>query len=230
MRTRILLFATLFLSIIQSSSAKDADTGSPARVNTIFAGYNRYTLRPAAGADFTLNGFTVGYDIDFRILANRPLYVGTGIDGRFTFGTKRFHESPTYNPVSAKVSVKFMNFNIPVNVSYRLPVTPLFSVTPQLGLDFRVQAYGNARTDVSIPAGQPDRLVRATGFTPGSVNLFSRNSLGDMALRRFQLGWHAGLKLRYDQFVLGISYGTDFAKLRNELGTSNLLVNLGYMF
>lgn len=203
--------------------------GNPDRINTIFAGYDLYTLRPKAAAAFSLNGVVIGYNIDFRITRNHPLYIGTGVDARLTFRDKTVHDTATYDEIKAKVSTRFLNFNIPLNLSYRLPVSDLLYVIPQIGLDFRIQALGKKTTTISSPA-KPEVMAKTSGFTPGSVNLFSKNALGPQALRRFQAGWHAALKLQYDQFVLGISYGTDFAKLRNELGSSNLLVNLGYMF
>lgn len=221
-----------------ASSRADAATStvspsagvSPGRINTLFAGYDLYTLRPQSAATYSLNGFVIGYSIDFRLSDKHPVYLGTGIDARFTARSKTFHDSPTYNEINAKVTTRFINFNIPLNVSYRIPASPLFSVTPQFGFDLRVQAYGNARTEVSAPNVETTTLAGVVGFIPGDVNLFSKSVLGNQALRRVQAGWHAALKLQYDQFVLGVSYGTDFAKIRNELGSSNLLVNLGYVF
>lgn len=203
---------------------------APGHINELFVGYDLYTLRPKAAATYSLNGFVVGYAIDFKILRDYPLYLGTGIDGRFTFRSKTFHDSATYDKLTAKVSTHFINFNVPLNLSYRFPVSSDLSFTPQFGFDFRIQALGRSKTEVSFPDNYPDRMVRATSFVPGNVNLFSKSVLGNEALKRFQFGWHAALKLQYDQFVVGVSYGTDFAKLRNELGSSNLLINFGYVF
>lgn len=228
----------LFIFLIAKGSVTAATTesststmeGTPSRINTLYIGYDLYTLRPKDAASFSLNGFVAGYSIDFRITTHHPLYLGTGLDTRFTTRDKTFHDTNTYDAIKAKVSTHFLNFNIPINLSYRLPLSETFNITPQLGLDVRVQAIGKRTTTISYPSGAHLPSANVSGFTPGSVNLFSRNVLGEQALRRFQAGWHAALKLQYDQFVLGISYGTDFAKLRNELGSSNLLVNLGYVF
>lgn len=199
-------------------------------LQSVTVGYDLNTLRPSGGADYSLNGFTAGYTVDFNVASSMPLYVGTGIDWHFLFRSKTYNDSQTYNAITANVKTTFINLTVPVNLSYMVPLTRKFSLTPQLGLDFRVQVYGNQKTKVNVPGAKIASPADAAGFTAGSVNLFSRSQLGNDALRRFQLGWHAGLKLKYDSFVVGISYGTDFVKLRNELGSSNLMVNLGYMF
>lgn len=234
----IFLSAILSSAIFFTAKASESTTATtsqtrgetPSRIQAITAGYDLYTLRPKAAASYSLNGFAIGYTIDFKLSSQLPLYLGTGISGRATFRGKRFHDSATYNEINAKVSTRFINFNIPVNLSYRLPISHLLSFTPQFGFNFTVQAYGHAKTTLTLPDEIPQPLVKANGFTPGDVDLFSKSALGNRALRRFQAGWHAALKLQYDQFVLGISYGTDFAKIKNELGSSNLLVNLGYVF
>lgn len=226
----IFLIAKGGVTAATSESTTSTAEDTPSRINTLYLGYDLCTLRPKDAATFSLNGFVAGYSVDFRITTHHPLYLGTGLDVRFTTRDKTFHDTNTYDAIKAKVSTHFLNFNVPINLSYRLPLSETFNITPQLGLDFRVQAIGKRTTTIFYPSGAHIPSANVSGFTPGSVNLFSRNVLGEQALRRFQAGWHAALKLQYDQFVLGISYGTDFAKLRNELGSSNLLVNLGYVF
>ena len=226
----IFLIAKGGVTAATSESTTSPAEATPSRINTLYLGYDLCTLRPKDAATFSLNGFVAGYSVDFRITTHHPLYLGTGLYVRFTTRDKTFHDTNTYDAIKAKVSTHFLNFNVPINLSYRLPLSETFNITPQLGLDFRVQAIGKRTTTISYPSGAHIPSASVSGFTPGSVNLFSRHVLGEQALRRFQAGWHAALKLQYDQFVLGISYGTDFAKLRNELGSSNLLVNLGYVF
>lgn len=202
---------------------------SPKLIQSVGAGYDLWTLRPADSSTFSLNGFNVAYTADFLVSRTLPLYVGTGMQWGFFFRNKTYHDSENYNAVTAREHYKFVSMTVPVNVSYRVPVTPHVGVTPLFGLDFRVQVYGNRKTTVTTPGNQklPGDM---SGYEEGSVNLFSKERLGNDALRRFQLGWHAGLKFHYDAFLISISYGTDFVKLRNELGSSNLMVNVGYLF
>lgn len=205
-------------------------------VQSVYAGYNLYTLRPEAGTSFSLNGFNIGYAIDFRLLKSHPLFAGTGLTAAYTSRSKDFHEAANYDPVNGNMQVKFFNFTVPVNIGYELAIGRSdFSIIPQLGLDLRIQAYGHARVKSSpvrpdTPAAASDLYVRASGYNPGNYNLFSSRQLGNRVFNRVQAGWHASLKLRAHSMVLGVTYGSDFKKLRNELGSSNLLVNLGYYF
>lgn len=200
------------------------------RYQTLFGGYDLYSLHPTDAASFSLNGFAFGYDIDFKVSKTLPLYVGTGLDARFSFRVKTYHASPTNNPVDAKTTTKFINLNIPVNISYRIEPAPTTALIPQFGFDFRVQLSARTKVDVSVPEDSPTMSKAALGYEAGDYNLLSRKDMGTEVMRRCQVGWHAGLKLQHDAFMIGISYGTDFVRLRNELGTSNLMVNLGYMF
>lgn len=229
MMTRNLLLSCAIMGAMTVSAA-NATEEAPSLLQEVSIGYDLNTLRPSGGSNLNLNGFTAGYNIDFKVSNALPLYVGTGLDWHFLFHSKTYDDSETYNAISAKVKTTFINFNIPLNVSYRVPVADRFFMTPQLGLDFRVQVYGRQKLSADVLGVDISTPNDPAIVTPANVNLFSKSQLGDNAMRRFQLGWHAGLKFQYDSFVLGISYGTDFVKLRNELGSSNLLVNLGYMF
>lgn len=195
-----------------------------------YMGYNLYTLHPADAASFSLNGFQLGYNIDFKITKSYPLYLGTGVEGRFTFRVKTYHDSPTFNPIDAKITTHFININFPINISYKVEASPSTAIIPQFGFDFRVQLSDRSKVQVTVPEGSPVMSTKALGYTPGSYNLQSAKDMGTEVMRRCQVGWHAGLKLQHEAFMIGISYGTDFARLRNELGASNLLVNFGYVF
>ena len=72
-----------------------------------------------------------------------------------------------------------------------MPVAQGFYLTPQLGLDLRVQLDGHAKANSNIAVDGPE------GFTPRIIssqtdyNLFSKSDVGDARLKRFQFGWHA---------------------------------------
>ena len=104
-----------------------------------------------------------------------------------------------------------------------------FYLTPEVGLDFRLQLYAHSQIDTDI-----DGVIGnvAGEFQEGSrgVNLLSKDQMGDEHLRRFQMGWHAGLNFEYRHVNLGLTYGTDFVKLHKNLGAGHFLVSLGYTF
>lgn len=207
-----------------------ADFDAPAKVQRAEAFYDLTTLYPKGADNVYTNGFGVGYSIDFRVSNSMPLYVGTGLNARFLFYEKDLIDDEYLGAVEQDAHVTFINFNVPVNVSYRVPVADGFYLTPELGLDFRVQVYGHAKIDTEIERVVPGMdLVQ---FAEGShgINLFSKDQMGGEHLRRFQMGWHAALRFEYRRVNLGLSYGTDFVKLHKDLGAGHFLVSLGYTF
>lgn len=207
-------------------SASAQTTDAPAIVQRASIMYDLNTLSPKYGDNAYFNGVGAGYTVDFLVSKSIPLYVGTGLDIRAAFQNDKIIFNEDYDPVDIKVKNSLVNLNLPVNVSYRVPVADGFYLTPQLGLDFRVQVYGNSELSLegNFPGGEE------TIGNSKSINLFSKDDLGDEHLRRFQMGWHAAVNFEYQRVNLGLSYGTDFVKLHKNLGGSNFLVSLGYTF
>lgn len=207
-----------------------AGTDTPSTLQKVSVFYDLNTLYPKDADNAYFNGFGVGYNIDFRVSESLPIYVGTGLDARFVFHEKEILDDTDFNLIEVDAHSTLINLNLPVNVSYRVPVADGFYLTPQLGLDFRVQVYGHSKLDidnVSLVSPEYDQLIAEAR---DGVNLFSGDDMGAAKLRRFQMGWHAGVNLEYRRFNLGLSYGTDFVKLHKNLGGSNFLVGLGYTF
>lgn len=220
---KILAMATgLLLFGATSAQAQDA----PDMMQRVKVMYDLNTLSPKYGDNAYFNGVGVGYNIDFRVSNSLPVYVGTGLDFRAVFHKETIYETGEYDPVDCDVKTTLLNLNLPVNVSYRVPVADGFYLTPQLGLDFRVQVYGNAKYE-------PNVIVRGKlkkNLGSYDVNLFSKKEMNGDAMRRFQMGWHAAVNFEYRQFDLGLSFGTDFVKIHKNIGGSNFLVSLGYRF
>lgn len=228
MKQSVLLALGALLLAGTTAMASEAD--APARVQRVGVFYDLTTLYPEGADNVYTNGFGVGYSVDFRVSNSLPLYVGTGLDARFLFYEKDLLDDEYLDAVEQEAHVTFINFNVPVNVSYRVPVAEGFYLTPELGLDFRVQAYGHAKIDTEIENVVPG--MNLGEFQSGSrgINLFSKDEMGSEHLRRFQMGWHAALRFEYRHMNLGLSYGTDFVKLHKNLGAGHFLVSLGYTF
>ena len=86
-------------------------------------------------------------------------YVGTGIDVRFAFHNENITDNLEYDPVWIKAQCTLINFNLPINVSYRVPVAERFYLTPFVGLNFRLQAYGNSNLKIGIPDDSPQEVI-----------------------------------------------------------------------
>lgn len=207
-----------------------AQNDAPAILNRASVFYDLNTLYPSGASNSYFNGYGVGYNIDFRVSDTHPLYVGTGLDVKFVFNNRDISDDMDFDLVFIKAQSTMINFNLPVNLSYRVPVADRFYITPFAGLDFRLQAYGNTNLKIAVPENTPDEVIDRLERIDRDINLFSADDMGDNHLRRFQMGWHAGVNLEYNSVTLGLSYGTDFVKLHKNLGGSNFLVSLGYTF
>ena len=213
-----------------ATSTAFAQNDTPSITNRASVFYDLNTLYPSGASNTYFNGYGVGYNIDFKGSDTYPIYVGTGLDVRFVFNNRNITDDLDFDLVSIKAQTTIINFNLPVNVSYRVPVTDKFYLTPFAGLNFRVQAYGNTSLKISLPDNTPEVITDRLENIDKNINLFSSDDMGDNHLRRFQMGWHAGVNMEYNNVVLGLSYGTDFVKLHKDLGSSNFLVSLGYRF
>lgn len=208
-----------------------ADDGTIPRImRDLTFSYQRNTLYPKDLDNVAFNGGGVGYHIDRRISDTRPLYVGTGIDFRFSTRSKTYYDDAQYNLINIKQRTVFINFDIPVIFSVRLPLYGQWSLTPFGGLNFRIQAYGHNRYRISggpVDADLEESLARL-GLGPADGDLFSKSDYGDARLSRFQMGWLIGLKLQYRRINIQCTYGSDFIKLHKNLGASNLNITLGF--
>lgn len=217
-----LLAGTLLCGALSAAAQTDA----PAIVQRASILYDLNTISPKYGDNAYFNGVGAGYTIDFRVSNTLPIYVGTGLDLRAAFHKEDIVLNDEYDFINMDAKSTLVNLNLPVNVSYRVPVADGFYMTPQVGLDFRVQLYGHSK--ITSDSGSTEFNDYIGDLS--SVNLFSKEDLGDNHLRRFQMGWHAALNFEYQRVNLGLSYGTDFVKLHKNLGGSNFLVSLGYTF
>ena len=221
-----ILTIVLGIFTLGTTTTISAQTDAPSTIQHVSVMYDLNTLSPKYGDNSYFNGVGAGYTIDFRVSNTIPLYVGTGLNIRGVFDKDKIAINNEEDLVNMDVKSTLVNLNLPINVSYRVPVADNFYLTPQLGLDFRVQVYGQSKLDLNSDFPELNKLVSQDS----KVNLFSKNDLGDNRMRRFQMGWHAGLNFEYSRVNLGLSYGTDFVKIHKNVGGSNFLVSLGYTF
>ena len=184
MKKSILFIATMFAA---ATSTVFAQNDTPSITNRASVFYDLNTLYPSGASNTYFNGYGVGYNIDFKVSDTYPIYVGTGLDVRFVFNNRNITDDLDFDLVSIKAQTTFINFNLPVNVSYRVPVTDKFYLTPFAGLNFRVQAYGNTSLKISVPDNTPEVITDRLVNIDKNINLFSSDDMGDNHLRRFQM-------------------------------------------
>lgn len=62
------------------------------------------------------------------------------------------------------------------------------------------------------------------------MSFFDKDDMDGDEWKRFQLGWHIGAGFNYNQFYVGLSYGTDFIKIAEKVNTGTFSLGIGYNF
>lgn len=92
------------------------------------------------------NGLSLGYMHANNIVKSLPLYVEYGANVAWTFG--KYNDKKSDDGYSSKTEIKLNMFsiNVPVNVAFRFSFANNdFSVTPYLGLNFRINLAGTCK-------------------------------------------------------------------------------------
>ncbi|MDE6527544.1 MAG: hypothetical protein K2L78_00670, partial [Muribaculaceae bacterium] len=189
----------------------------------------------------------------FSVSSSLPMFVETGLNLNFGFGSKNIGKKIDVEDFWMQPQIKFQNINlqVPVNFVYRFNVMDDFSISPYVGLNFKLNLVSKMKTkfDHNIPSeflGEFDEedLEMLDGKW---INLFNSNEENmdgkDYTWNRFQMGWHIGVGFQYKPFYLGVQYGTDFIPAYKhtfeyegepsetyKVNTGNLKITLGYCF
>ena len=188
---------------------------------------------------FLKNSFSLGYLHANNIVDGLPLYIEWGGNIQYFFGKQKaddygYDDDYDYDydydyysarPMSTrggdgdnnKITANMLSLNIPVNVALRLQFNDQkIGVTPYMGLNFRVNLFGNVKSG------------------DNKVNLFKEDDMGkDGKYDRFQVGFNAGVGFSFSKFHLGVGYLIDFNKLCGNEDTIALkmgMVNLALGF
>ncbi|MCM1349377.1 MAG: porin family protein [Firmicutes bacterium] len=176
-----------------------------------------------------LNGFGIDYIHGFHLSSTLPLFLETGINFNYNFGSK----SESYYDEEYTFKLQDMNFQVPVNLGWRFGLTEEASITPYVGLNFKLHMISRFKEEY-----KEDGEVEKTDWT----NLFSddKDEMGDKdaTWNRFQMGWHVGVGFQYSPLYVGVQYGTDFIKayshdydgFKPSVNTGNLKVTVAYTF
>lgn len=105
-----------------------------------------------------------------------------------------------------------LSVNIPLSLVYRLNISDDFAISPNFGLDFRVNVTGKDKYEEN-------------GEEIYDINIFS-----DGDAKRFQAGWHIGVGFDYRALHFGVDYGTDFNNIVEESKGKTTSITLGLNF
>lgn len=112
-----------------------------------------------------------------------------------------------------KASLNTFACNVPVNLAYKFDISGGVSITPYLGVNFRVNALA--------------RMKKEYNDVSYDWNMFDKDLDKDERWKIFQAGWHIGAGVNFHKLYLGINYGTDFNAICKDTNTSTLMVSLG---
>lgn len=229
MKTLKTLLVLAFVGLAGSASAQFANSGSGSgsiwtTVNT--DGYNRiYFGYTGVNAKYSEDGysesqkfpgFSVGYLRGIGLTQKLPLYLEVG--GAIQFNRWSDTEDYGYGDVDLKQTL--LGLNIPVSLVYRINVTDDFAISPNFGLNFRLNLLGKGKAE------QDGESV--------DWNLFDDKEMEEAdqgeAYKRFQAGWHIGVGFDYKAIHLGVDWGTDFNEITKNVNCKTTYVTLGYNF
>ena len=241
---KFIVFAVLALACVGVSSAQE---------NT---GYNRLGISfdntsYSANSDYkemldglsipSTNGFGINYIHGFSLSNSMPMFIETGANVNFNFGSKDFY--------GIKMLVQNFNLQVPVNYVYRFSLSDKFSIAPYVGLNLKLNLATRFKFEASDFDDEDDWGYYAwdddyddwdyEGDESEWLSVYDKKVMGkDGVWNRFQMGWHVGVGFQYSKFNLGVQYGTDFISAykysergyKPAVNTGNLKVTLSYCF
>ncbi len=249
-----LFVAAAMLAVSATASAQftnAAKSGSASAVNTDGWGTFYLQWNPSSinvdvknADDQSFTGFSVGYNHAFNIVKTTPLFLEVGAGLQYSFYTV-----DNDNENAPEVKVNFFSAKVPVSLMYKFDIpNSNVSLVPFAGVDFRFNISGKQKTESDDEGYDDDYDDYRSGYgdydyddddypTGGSdkkdLDLFDKKDMGskDATWKRFQVGWHIGLNAHLgSNFLLGVSYGSDFSELLKKSKISTTSITLGYRF
>lgn len=165
------------------------------------------------------NGFGINYVHGFGISNTLPMFIETGLNLNFNFGSENVGKKETEGDywMQEKMSMQNINMQIPVNFVYKFALTDDITLSPYIGLNFKLNLVNKYKYKIDTNISDSD--LEDAGIDKKDlegewINTFSdsNKNMGskDWTWNRFQMGWQIGVGVNYKPFYLGLQYGTDF--------------------
>lgn len=236
-------------SALSASDIKDYNRIGISYNNTHY-GFNDAYGKNHSDLNFGLNGIGIDYIHGFSVSSSLPLYIETGLNLDFNFGSKKGDKEEAAGYwFQDKRNYSDINMQVPVNVAWKFAAGEDFSIAPYLGLNFKV--HFSSRFKDKIDTNVPEDILSQIGYSKSDlegdwISVFdsAEDAMDgdDETWNRFQMGWHVGVGFQYKPIYLGVQYGTDFIPAYShkytydgesetyKVSTGNLKVTLGYVF
>lgn len=233
---KLLVFAVLALAAGVCSAQRAAEydlgkSGDNANYNRVGVSFNNTSFSPNSDAkDFmdavSTNGFGLDYIHGFSLSSSLPMFIETGANVNFNFGSKSYEGS--------KLLLQNFNLQVPVNYVYRFALADELTLAPYIGLNFKLNLASRFKETLE------DGYIWDDGTDEEEwVNVFSKDDMGeDGTWNRFQMGWQVGVGVQYSKIHLGLHYGTDFIPAfsyseggyKPKVNNGNFKMTLSYCF
>lgn len=167
-----------------------------------------------------LTGISFGYVKGFSISKSMPLYVETGL--RLTYAWWSDDEDGT------EYKDTYMGLTIPVNLTYRFAIpNSKVLISPFVGLTLKGNIIGKSEADYE---DGEDSEINWFDDKWEKGDEYDEDKDYGYGAKRFQIGWNIGANVSFNQFNVGLSYGSDFSELWEDTKTSNWAISVGYNF
>ncbi len=179
---------------------KSSYAGDNEAFSTLYVQFNPSTIKTKSHGSSdseSCTAFSLGYSYALP-LGDIPLYLEFGGAVQWFFKSTDYTDYDPYSGATINEKQKFnmIALKIPVNVMYSFNVSESFSIQPYAGIYARVN------------------ILAKTKVGDESADMFSKDDMGDIAWKRFQVGWNAGCKFRIAQkLTIGAGYYMDLIKI-----------------
>lgn len=241
-------FVAVVLSIVTNVFAQT--TSKSDGFNSLFIQWNPSTIKPSEGESTSFTGFSLGYNHDFNLVKDVPLFLEVGAALQYSYKSKDQTleedkvkawglEVNDYRMWTEKISL--LSVKVPINILYKhyFPNSNI-AIAPYIGVSVRGNIFGRYKVDVNKDLKvKVERMIAsvttASGWTPFPLekdfDLFSKSDMGeDNVWKRFQIGWQVGANVYFYKFYAGVSYGNDFTEISNECKIRTISAMIGYVF
>ena len=211
----------------KASAAAAGVLAAPVAFSSVYLQYNFESQKVKSGSHSESesgNSVSAGYNYAFPISSTLPLYVEAGIAAKYVWKSE---DGQKFNMLSAKV---------PVNLLFSYPVNESFAIEPYAGIYLRGNIFGKLKYDSDSDYDYDDdddwdddwdnmvddwsrqsnsrALASKDDDDDDSIDLFSKDDMGDAAWKRIQLGMQFGVRARIsNKFLVGIGYSMDLTNI-----------------
>lgn len=247
MKMTKLFIAAAMLAVSVTASAQFTNTSRKGQAKTVSTkGWETFYLQwnPSSFSidlknadDQSFTGFSVGYSKAFGVSRTTPLFLEVGAALQYSHYTEEgdvlmyFYDEEygdvDYDIVDGEEKFNMFSVKVPVNLLYKFQIpNSSVSLLPFVGATLRCNA--SAKKKVSVT----DEDYELDGIEDTEYDLFDKDDMGSKSKwKRFQIGWQIGVNAHFgENFLVGLSYGSDFSEICKKTKISTTSVTLGYRF